>query len=181
MLHLITYLCRCRIWIEDQGTTGCNQGLRWKWSFRRGCVWCCWCYRPVIWPVALDLIMNLFSGCISCVKWNTIYSVSFPIDFGVRQGSVPSPVLFALLVDDVSSMCTTATGGRGCIILYADDILLIAPSVMMLERLLHICEDELDHIDMVINCKKSCCIRIGPRCMYRVQLCVVTKVIVSCA
>jgi len=34
----------------------------------------------------------------------------------------------------------------------------------MLERLLHICEDELNYIDMVINCKKSCsCIRIGPR------------------
>ena len=44
----------------------------------------------------------------------------------------------------VSKLCTTATVGRGCIILYADDILLIAPSVTMLERLLHTCEDELD-------------------------------------
>jgi len=34
-------------------------------------------------------------------------------------------------------------GGRNCIILYADDILLIAPSVTMLERLLHTCENEL--------------------------------------
>jgi len=111
----------------------------------------------------LELLVNLFSGCISCVKWNTIYSASFSIDFGVRQGSVLSPILFALYSCDVSKLCTTATGGRGCIILYADDILLIAPSVTMLERLLHICEDELDYIDMVINCRKSCCIRIGPR------------------
>jgi len=34
----------------------------------------------------LDLKMNLFSGCFSCVKWSaSIYSVNF---FGVRQGPV---------------------------------------------------------------------------------------------
>ena len=71
--------------------------------------------------------MNLFSGCISCVKWNTVYSVCFSIDFGVRQGSVLSPVLFALLIDDLSNLCTTVNGGRTCIILYADDILQVLP------------------------------------------------------
>jgi len=53
--------------------------------------------------------------------------------------------------------------------LCADNILLIAPSITILERLLHICEDELGigivaYIDMVINCEKSCCVLIGPRC-----------------
>ena len=47
--------------------------------------------------------------------------------------------------------------------LYADDILLIAPSVLELERLLHTCERKLENLDMVINTKKSCCLRIGPR------------------
>jgi len=60
----------------------------------------------------LDLIMNLFSGCISCVKWDTIYSASFSIDFGVRQGSMLSPILFALLIDDVSKLCTCDWGQR---------------------------------------------------------------------
>ena len=50
-----------------------------------------------------------------------------------------------------------------CIILYADEILLIAPSVTMLENLLHMCEAELNWLDMAINIKKSCCLQIGPR------------------
>jgi len=49
--------------------------------------------------------------------------------------------------------------------MYAGDILLIAPSVSALQRLFHACEFELSCLlDMCINTKKSCCIRIGPRC-----------------
>ena len=50
------------------------------------------------------------------------------------------------------------------IIVYADDILLLSPSVMDLEKLVHLCERELIWLDMTINCKKSCCVRIGPCC-----------------
>ena len=32
-----------------------------------------------------------------------------------------------------------------------------------IERLLHACENELDWLDLAINFKKSCCVRIGPR------------------
>ena len=49
------------------------------------------------------------------------------------------------------------------IILYADDIILIAPTITSLEKLLHNCELELSRIDMVINFKKSSCLRIGSR------------------
>jgi hypothetical protein len=49
------------------------------------------------------------------------------------------------------------------IVLYADDILLFAPSVSELQRLLTECEVELNWLDMLINVKKSCCLRIGPR------------------
>jgi len=50
-----------------------------------------------------------------------------------------------------------------CILLYADDILLIAPSVTSLQQLLNICEQELEWLDMSLNAKKSTCICIGPR------------------
>jgi len=39
-----------------------------------------------------------------------------------------------------------------------------AQSVSGLQKLLSACENELQLLDMVINIKKSCCFRIGPRC-----------------
>jgi len=56
----------------------------------------------------------------------------------------------------VSTVCVS-------IFLYADDILLIAPSVSSLQTLVDICETELMNVDMSINVKKSVCIKIGPR------------------
>ena len=50
-----------------------------------------------------------------------------------------------------------------CIYLYADDILLLSPSITGLQLLLNACEQELDNIDMLINVKKSSCIRFGNR------------------
>ena len=58
-------------------------------------------------------------------------------------------------------------------VLYADDIILLAPSVVSLEKLLHNCELELNWLDIVINSKKSFCLRVGPR--YDVKCCKVVS------
>jgi len=47
--------------------------------------------------------------------------------------------------------------------LYADDILLKAPSLSVLQILLNACGEELSAVDMFINQKKSMCIRFGKR------------------
>ena len=47
--------------------------------------------------------------------------------------------------------------------MYAD-ILLLAPTVTLLDRLFTTCEVELNYLDMAINSKKSCCLRVGSRC-----------------
>ena len=49
-------------------------------------------------------------------------------------------------------------------ILYADDILLVAPSIDSLQKLVNMCEHGLGSPDLVINVEKSVCTRIGPRC-----------------
>jgi len=49
------------------------------------------------------------------------------------------------------------------IILYADDILIISPSVSVLQNIVSMCERELNLLDMQTNVRKSCCMRIGQR------------------
>ena len=52
---------------------------------------------------------------------------------------------------------------RHFIVLYADDILILAPTVCELQRLLTLCELELSWLDLSMNVNKSCCMRIGPQ------------------
>ena len=55
--------------------------------------------------------------------------------------------------------------GANCtaIFLYTDDVILLAPSVQVLQSLVDIRALELDFLDMAINVGKSACMRFGPR------------------
>jgi len=73
----------------------------------------------------------------------------------VRQGGVLSPILFAIFIDGLVDKVRST--GVGCylsylcvsIFLYADDILLIVPSVSALQTLLHVCECNEVHLNYV--------------------------------
>ena len=110
----------------------------------------------------LDTLTHWFDHSFSCVKWHSVFSDFFKLNLGVRQGSVLSPHLFAVYLDDVTDLAPF--GQRFSIIIYADDILLISPSLSALQDLLHKCESELKWLGMTVNAKKSCCLRIGQRC-----------------
>jgi len=66
------------------------------------------------------------------VKCQNAWSDMFRITFGVRQGSILSPFLFAVYLDDLAKSCDRKKRNV-FIILYADDILLLAPSITCLE------------------------------------------------
>jgi len=100
----------------------------------------------------LRILESLLTQCYSRIRWNNVTTVNFAVNFGVTQGSVLSPFLFAIYLDDLCKLCV---GERSrFIVVYADDIMLISPSVVEIERLLHACENELNWLDMAINFKK---------------------------
>ena len=80
-----------------------------------------------------------------------------------------SPYFFAIYIDSIVKKVTDSK--IGCyikmicmnILLYAGDIILLAPSVTALQELLLLCEEELSLLGMWLNVKKSACIRVGAR------------------
>jgi len=73
----------------------------------------------------LNMLVSWLSACYVCVKWLDVLTDMFRVNFGVRQGSVLSPFLFALYVVDLVKSCDRARRPNVFIILYADDILLL--------------------------------------------------------
>ena len=79
------------------------------------------------------------------VKWSSALSDGFCVSNGVRQGSVLSPVLFAVYLDGL--LVELSSSGVGCYwgcmfagsFCYADDIVLLAPCASALRCMLNIC------------------------------------------
>jgi len=117
----------------------------------------------------LSLIEHWFSICATCVRLGGYLSCFFSsqVRSKTRRGAV-SPFLCCVhrrLNKETSSFELWLLRPIGVCkrFLYADDIIVLAPSTDALMRLLRLVEDELVFLDMALNASKSDCIRYGPR------------------
>ena len=81
------------------------------------------------------------------VEFNDTHSDSFNVSNGVKQGGVISPTLFTCYIDDMLSKlkssglgCHVGSEYVGCIS-YADDLVLLSPTITSLKDMVRICED----------------------------------------
>ena len=81
------------------------------------------------------------------VRWGNTVSESFTVSNGVRQGGILSPYLFNIYMDNLSDNLNKVKigcySGEKLInhLMYADDLVVMAPSSAGLSRLLEKCED----------------------------------------
>ena len=119
-------------------------------------------------PIWLVLILaDWYSKLSVVVRWKGSLSCSFHVKSGVRQGGTLSPALFNVFVNNVidnvkdTKAGCTIDGFYIGIVMYADDILLLAPTVHGLQRMLDACSVYFKQQRLDFNVKKSCCLAFG--------------------
>ena len=100
----------------------------------------CKIYRLGIRGKCFQFIKNLYLSSKAKVKVDNEYSNSFNIMKGVRQGCPLSPILFNLFINDIFNGCNELgvpiDGNLCCGGLFADDIVLCAPTRTNLKKML---------------------------------------------
>jgi hypothetical protein len=117
-------------------------------------------------PTVIRFLLYSYTHSRVRVNWNNDMSYSFGVSNGVRQGAVLSPFLFNIYMEEL--ICNVQKARYGChvgyscirygILVYADDILLLAPSLNALQNMLDICTSFGTATGLQYNCKKTVCI-----------------------
>ena len=95
-------------------------------------------------PIFTRLLIVMYISQTAKVKWENCLS-AFSITNGVKQGAVLSAIIFCVYIDDLISQLRR--NRTGCwvngdyvgVIVYADDIVLLSPTLDGLQEMIHTC------------------------------------------
>ena len=112
-------------------------------------------------PIITRFLTNLYTTQVMRTKWGNVVSELVTVTNGVKQGGVMSPILFIVYMDELLQYLSSS--GVGCYIGnvfcgsfgYADDVILLSPTLMSMNKLLSICERFAVEYDVLFNSKKS--------------------------
>ncbi|CAH2104113.1 unnamed protein product [Euphydryas editha] len=109
----------------------------------------------------LRILQYWYCNQVNSVRWADKFSVPYGLECGVRQGGITSPKLFNLYINDL--IVELSSKKVGCRIddisinniSYADDMVLLSPSIRALRELLATCEGYARKHGLIYNVKKS--------------------------
>lgn len=112
-------------------------------------------------PLASRVLATLYTNQSVNIKWGAIKSPNFNVSNGVKQGGILSPIMFVLYMDEM--FIRLKATGYGCYIGrlfcgslgYADDSMLLAPSVCSLKLMLDIVNKYGIEYDVLFNPEKN--------------------------
>ena len=99
------------------------------------------------------------------VRWGNSLSMTFRCSNGITQGGQLSPLLYNVYTDDLNHHLQAT--GVGCYVggawvhslSYAEDMVLLSPTVIALQTLLEVCRAYAGH-DIVYNTTKTVCMLV---------------------
>ena len=102
--------------------------------------------------VIVRAVMSLYDGAKTKVRVGSAYSEEFEVNVGVHQGSVLSPLLFAIVVDVV-----TENARRGVVneLLYADDLVIMSEHMEDLKERFWNWKNALESKGLKVNTRKT--------------------------
>ena len=115
-------------------------------------------------PLDLRLLLFQYENQQCRTLWQNSSSHYFPISNGVRQGGVASPTLFCMYLDALLERVNASAYGchfeNNCFncLAYADDLVLLSPTLSGLQSMLNVCENYCNSSKLQFNPIKSACV-----------------------
>ena len=100
---------------------------------------------PMVPTWIIKVLVQWYCNQSMCVRWGSVFSDFFLVNNGVRQGGILSPLLFNIYINELSESLSKLPIGCCCgntvvnHLMYADDIVLFAPSAKGLQKTVNVC------------------------------------------